>query len=72
LARGGSIAEAAAHGRAILLAVHWQHIESAVAAAGPLGSKILIDCTNPLTPDWSALLAGHTTSAAERIAEAVG
>jgi 8-hydroxy-5-deazaflavin:NADPH oxidoreductase len=68
-ARGGSIAEAAAHAQAILLAVRWQHIESAVAAAGPLDGKILIDCTNPLTPDWLTLLVGHTTSSAERIAE---
>jgi 8-hydroxy-5-deazaflavin:NADPH oxidoreductase len=68
-AHGGSIAEAAAHGQAILLAVRWQQLESAIAAAGPLGGKILIDCTNPLTLDWQTLLIGHTTSSAERIAE---
>jgi 8-hydroxy-5-deazaflavin:NADPH oxidoreductase len=30
--------------------------------------KVLIDCTNPLTPDVTALEVGHTTSGAEQVA----
>ena len=41
----------------------------ALKAAGPLKEKILIDCTNPLKPDFSELAIGHDTSAAEEIAK---
>jgi predicted dinucleotide-binding enzyme len=35
---------------------------------GDLSGKVLIDCTNPLTPDVTALEVGHTTSGAEKVA----
>ncbi len=41
----------------------------AVLSCGDLRGKVLIDCTNPLTPDFTALEVGHTTSGAEQIAE---
>ncbi len=34
-----------------------------------LGRKIIVDVTNPITPDHKALLLGHTTSGAEEIAK---
>lgn len=38
------------------------------AAADPaLAGKIVLDISNPITPDYSALTIGHTTSAAEQI-----
>jgi len=65
---GGTIRDAAAHGDAVLLAVHFSAAKEAVLAAGPLDGKVLLDCVNPLTPDFLALTVGHTTSAAEQIA----
>jgi predicted dinucleotide-binding enzyme len=38
-------------------------------AAGNLADKVVIDCTNPLKPDFSGLTIGHTTSGAEQVAE---
>lgn len=32
-----------------------------------LSKKIIIDISNPITPDFQSLLIGHTTSAAEEI-----
>ena len=53
----------------VVLCTPWQGTEEAVTACGDLSNKVLIDCTNPLTPDFSALEVGHTTSGAELIAE---
>jgi 8-hydroxy-5-deazaflavin:NADPH oxidoreductase len=66
--RGGTIRDAAEHGEAVLLAVHFSAAEEALLAAGPLDGKVLLDCVNPLSPDFLALTVGHTTSAAEQIA----
>jgi predicted dinucleotide-binding enzyme len=69
----GTPEEAVGFAEAILFAPPWSAVEDALRAAGPLGDKILIDCTNPLTPDLSGLAIGHTTSAAEEISRrAVG
>jgi len=67
--QGGSYAEAAAFGDSVLLAVPWQGVEESVAACGSLSGKILIDCTNPMTPDYMQLVVGHGTSGAEEIAK---
>lgn len=67
-ARSGSIAEAAGFGDAVLLAVPWEGIEATIKAAGDLGGKILIDCTNPQIADYMQLAVGHSTSGAEQIA----
>jgi hypothetical protein len=53
----------------VVLCTPWQGTEEAVKACGDLTGKVLIDCTNPLTPDFSALEVGHTTSGAELIAD---
>ena len=37
-------------------------------SCGDLTGEVLIDCTNPLTPDFTALEVGHTTSGAEQVA----
>ena len=52
----------------VALAVPWPHCLGVIAATRPLRGKILIDCTNPETPDGRALEIGHTTSGAEQIA----
>lgn len=61
-------AAAAASSDVVVFCTPWQGTEAAVAACGDLAGKILIDCTNPLTPDFSALEVGHTTSGAELVA----
>jgi predicted dinucleotide-binding enzyme len=45
-ARAGSVAEAAAFGEVVLLAVHWPGVEEVIRQAGDLSGKILIDVTN--------------------------
>lgn len=44
---------------------------AALETAGQLdlGGKVVLDMSNPITPDFSNLLFGHTTSAAEEIAK---
>jgi predicted dinucleotide-binding enzyme len=67
-ARAGTVAEAAAFGEVVVLATPWAAAEAAVRAAGDLTGKALVDCTNPLTPDFSALEVGFSTSGAEQVA----
>jgi predicted dinucleotide-binding enzyme len=60
---------AAGDAEVVVLCTPWQSTRDAVSACGDLGGKVLIDCTNPLTPDFTALEVGHTTSGAEQVAE---
>ncbi len=66
--RLGSVAEAAAFGDVVVLATPWSQNQPAIQSAGDLHGKLLIDCTNPLTPDASGLAIGFNTSAAEQVA----
>lgn len=66
--RFGDISEAVAFGDVILLAIPWTSVEETVRRSGSLSGKILIDATNPLTPDLKGL-ALENTSVAERIAQ---
>ena len=58
---------AAQRGDIIVLAIPWDAVPAAIAALGPLDSKLVIDATNPLTDDF-ALALGHTESAGETVA----
>jgi NADPH-dependent F420 reductase len=62
----GGIMETVAFGDVIVLAVPWTSIEETILKAGNLSNKILIDPTNPLTPDLKGL-AMNNSSAAEKI-----
>jgi predicted dinucleotide-binding enzyme len=42
----GSIADAAAHGEIVVVAVPWAAAQNAVREAGDLSGKVLVDCTN--------------------------
>src|SRR5687768_15381659 len=53
----------------VVYAGPWAFARAILAELGPMPDKILVDCTNPLTADFTGLDVGHTTSAAERIAE---
>src|SRR3990172_6572302 len=58
-AKAGTPAEAAALSDVVLFSVRWSNVEDAVREAGPMQGKVLIDCTNPLTPDLTGLAVGH-------------
>ncbi len=68
-ARAGTPADAVASSDIILLSVGYGMIREALAQAGPIRNKIIIDCTNPVKPDLSGLSIGLTTSSAEEIAD---
>ncbi len=67
--KAGTYAEAAEFGEAIVLAIPWSSVEDTIGALGDLKGKIIMDCTNAVAPKLGGLLIGHTTSAAEKIAE---
>ncbi|ORW51689.1 dinucleotide-binding enzyme [Mycobacterium paraense] len=53
----------------VVLCTPWQGTRAAVRGCGDLAGKVLIDCTNPLTPDLAALEVGLVTSGAEEVAK---
>ena len=63
-----AVADAAAFGEVVVLAVPFSAVDSALAEAGPLGDRVLWSCVNALKPDFSGLAVGFDTSAAETIA----
>jgi predicted dinucleotide-binding enzyme len=61
-ARASTIREAAQFGDVVLLSVPWVGVEEALAAAGPLDGKILIDTTNQFTPNGLEQLQNGMTA----------
>jgi NADPH-dependent F420 reductase len=61
-----SIADAIAQSEVVALAVPWDAVQS-VLTSNDLSGKLLIDCTNPITPSFD-LAVGTTTSAGETVA----
>src|ERR1700719_2154395 len=61
--------EAAQNAEIIVLATPWQSTEEAIRACGDLDGKTIIDCTNPLKPDFNGLEIGFSISGAARISE---
>lgn len=68
-ARAASVSEAAIASEMLLLATPWPAARAALAAAGDLSGKIVIDATNPLLPRLTGLEVGNSTSGAEQVAE---
>ena len=68
-----SVADAAGDAEVVVLATPWPAVGDALAAAGALRGRILIDCTNPLRMGAAGLELeiGHTTSGGETIAKLV-
>lgn len=56
---------------AIIVATGYADAVAALRSIGDLKGKVVIDITNPLTPDYMGLTLGHDTSAAEEIAKAI-
>jgi len=61
-----TVAEAAAPADVVVLATPFDAVGHAIAAAGDLRGKIVVDCTNPVGPD--GLTVGTTTSGGELVA----
>ena len=68
-ANAGSVAEAAAFWRILVLTTPWNGTQAAIESAGDLAGKIIVDCTNPLKSDLSGLSLGLDTSGAEQAAQ---
>jgi predicted dinucleotide-binding enzyme len=67
-ARAGTLREAAGHGDAVLLAVHWLRMDDVLGQAGDLSGKVVISCSLPMNSDDTALAIGHISSGAEVLA----
>lgn len=65
--RGGTLAEAAAFGEVILLAVPWLAAEATLKTLGSLAGKILVDITNAIKPSEAGpqLALDYLTTSAE-------
>lgn len=70
-AQAVDVANSAAGADAVILATGYAGAADALKAVGKLQGKVVIDITNPLTPDYMGLTLGHSTSAAEEIAKTV-
>jgi NADPH-dependent F420 reductase len=70
-AQGGGAEAAAKLADVVILAVPYTQATEALKGAGDLTGKIVVDISNPITPDYKALTVGHTTSAAEEIQKLV-
>jgi predicted dinucleotide-binding enzyme len=70
-AKGGSVKDAVGQADIVILAVKYEQAADALAAAGDLTNKIVIDISNPITADFKGLTIGHSTSAAEEIQKRV-
>lgn len=70
-AQGGGSEAAVKLADIVILAVNYGTAEAALKGAGDLTGKIVVDISNPITPDYKALTVGHTTSAAEEIQKLV-
>ena len=55
----------------VIAATPYEHQVDALRGSGRLDGKTVIEISNPLKPDMSGLIVGHTTSAAEEVAKAV-
>src|SRR3569623_899757 len=61
-----TVDDAAREADALILAVHWGAVDAVLVECGPVGGKILIDCTNALDFAYQlAWLIPADTSAAE-------
>jgi NADPH-dependent F420 reductase len=71
-ARAASGHEAARQADVVALTVPWENAQEALAAAGDLRGRVLIDATNPVVLSAEGLrqglVIGHTTSGGEQVA----
>jgi predicted dinucleotide-binding enzyme len=67
-ARAAPVPEAARDVEVVALATPWAAVPDALAAAGPLAGKVVLDCTNPIKPGLALDVGPAGESGAERVA----
>ena len=67
-ASAAGISEGVATADVVVLATPWPATLASIEAAGNLGGRVVVDCTNPLKPDLSGLAVEEGTSGAEQVA----
>ncbi len=70
-ARAVAAANAASSADVVVLATAYADAIPALKSIGSLSGKVVIDISNPLTPDYMGLTLGFNTSASEEIAKAL-
>lgn len=70
-AKALAAADAATGSDVVVLATGFGDATAALHSLGDLNGKVVVDITNPLTPDYMGLTLGFNTSAAEEIAKSV-
>lgn len=70
-AKALAVADAATAADVVVLATGFGDAAAALQSLGDLTGKVVVDITNPLTPDYMGLTLGFNTSAAEEIAKSV-
>ena len=68
IARAGTPREAVRDAGAVLLAVHWSHLDEVLQQAGDLSGKLIISCTLPMNEENTGLMIAHTSSGSEALA----
>ena len=64
---GGGVAASVVLADVVIFALPFGAAADTVKSAGELAGKVLVDISNPVSPDYKELVIGHTTSAAEEI-----
>jgi len=67
-ATASSPPDAASKADIVVFAAPWSTAQETLVSLGDLAGKTIIDCTNPLNASFDGLELGHSTSAAEEIA----
>ena len=70
-ARAGTPREAATHGDALLIAVHWSRVDDVLQQTGDLGRKVVISCSLPMNASDTGLVIADTSSGAEELARKI-
>jgi predicted dinucleotide-binding enzyme len=65
--KGMSYKDAARDAEVVILATPFSAAKETLEATGSLDGKVLIDATNPLTPDFMGITIGFNTSAGEQV-----
>ena len=71
--KGKIYQEAVKNAEVVVIAIPWLEgaAKKVIQGLGDLAEKIVIDCTNPLAPDYMSNTLGHTTSCSEEIAKLI-
>ena len=69
--RAVSLEQIASASELLIVATPYEASAEALRGAGDVDGKTVIDISNPLTPDYSGLTVGYSSSAAEEIQKAV-